>query len=87
MLGIGIYVFANSFTIQGSVDYDNNAIYLNWNINDKSQPYTYKIFQKQKGSSEFQSISTADLKEAIRVLNVYPGTRETISYTTWKGKK
>lgn len=83
----GIYVYANAFTIQGRVDRENNGIFLEWNISDKSEPYTYRVYQKKEGSSEFQSISTADLKERIRVLNVYPGTGSNISYTTWDGER
>lgn len=83
----GIYVYANAFTLQGRVDRENNAIFLEWSISDKSEPYTYKVYQKKEGSEEFQSISTADLKEQVKVLNVYPEAGPDITYTTWDGTK
>lgn len=87
-LGLGISVLADDpFSFQVKVDKDNNAIDLSWSEPDKKEPYVYKVYQKKEGDSEFQSISTADLKERVHVLNVYPGVGPDISYTTWDGEK
>lgn len=87
ILLIGISVYANnSFKLNVSLDTKNNAVDLSWNVPDNKEPYVYKVYQRKEESNEFQSISTANLKDQVRVLNVYPGVGGIISYKTWKGE-
>jgi len=88
-LGFGKETNANALNLTLTVTPVNseNYVQLKWNLNDNSQPYTYRVYQKKEGSNQYQSISTADLKRQIKVLNVYPtaNINQWISYTTWNG--
>lgn len=46
-----------------------NAIQLNWGINDTSQTYSYMVYKKNINDSNFQTIP---VKDHLKVLNVYP---------------
>jgi hypothetical protein len=63
----------------------DNSIYLGWNIYDTSQPYLYKAYQQKEGSTDFQSISTSNLKSNVKVLNIYPNSGTNQTFTNWKG--
>lgn len=78
---------------------NGSFINLQWNMNDDSQPYTYKIYQQKEGTNDFQTISTSNMNTTIKVLNIYPtftleeaasnpyfGTNPDITFTTWKGE-
>lgn len=75
VLGLAVSAFANSsFHIQASIDKENNAVDLSWMEPDKAELYTYRLYKKEEGESEFQSISTTDLDKGtvVKTLNVYP---------------
>ena len=78
---------------------NGSFINLQWNMNDDSQPYTYKVYQQKEGTNDFQTISTNNMNTTIKVLNIYPtftleeaasspyyGTNPDITFTTWKGE-
>lgn len=64
----------------------DNKIYLSWQISDTAQPYTYKIYQQKEGIGAFQSISTSNLKNSVKVLNIYPNAGTNQTFTNWKGQ-
>jgi hypothetical protein len=64
----------------------DNYINLQWNINDTTQPYSYKVFQKKEDSTDFQTISAVNSKDKIKVLNVYPVLGTTYTSTNWKNE-
>jgi hypothetical protein len=61
---------------------DQNYIKLDWDIGQTNQPYTYKVFQKKEGSTNFQSISATSTKSTVKVLNIYPGYSQTTPIPT-----
>ena len=91
--GIALYALASSpLSLTGQLDSLNNAVDLSWFMNDKSDEYVYKVYQKKEGTNEFQSISTANLHDEVKVLNVYPDVRKVndaprITYRTWDGTR
>jgi len=64
----------------------DDYINLQWNMNDTTQPYSYKVFQKKEGTTEFQTISAVNSKDKIKVLNVYPIVGTTYTTTNWKSE-
>ena len=72
--------------LTGTVGTDGDSIQLNWKEPNQTEPYTYKIFSKKPGATEYQSISSTDLNKEVKVLNLYPKSTPTITYTTWDGK-
>lgn len=67
---------------------EENYVKLSWEIDDNSQPYTFKVHQIKEGEDEAQSIP---LKQDVRVLNIYPNIdttipNRTVSFTNWKGE-
>ena len=66
--------------------HSEDYISLDWSISDTGQPYTYKLFQERNNSGEFQSISANNLKDKIKVLNIYPSVSTTITFTTYDGE-
>jgi len=60
-----------------------NAIQLNWGINDTSQTYSYMVYKKDINDSDFQTIP---VKDHLKVLNIYPPVDQTITFTNWQGQ-
>jgi len=69
-------------TLKATPNHNENYIQLEWEMKDKTQPYSYQIFQKKDGDDVPQSIQA---KETVKVLNVYPNVGPRIKYTTWDG--
>lgn len=67
-------------TPKGSEDY----IRLDWNRPSMDQNYTYQVYQKKPGASEYQTIPA---KQTVKVLNVYPSNGGgQVTFTDWKGQ-
>ena len=74
-----------SMNLKGEKLANEDAIQLTWNALDKKEPYTYQVYSKKPGMTEFQTISATDLNKKVKVLNVYPITGGNITYTTHDG--
>ena len=66
---------------------NEDMIRLDWTLDDKTGK-TFKVYQKKENSNEFQSISTTNFNDVkqVKVLNIYPGVGDIISFTTWDGE-
>ncbi|MBE0069875.1 Ig domain-containing protein [Thermoanaerobacterium thermosaccharolyticum] len=74
-----IFVYASSsLTLTATPNSQGNYIHLQWNVPDNTQPYTYMLHMKKPGDSEFQTIPA---KSQVKVLNVYPPSAYTISFS------
>ena len=77
LIGVFILCFSiNAFaskeikpTLKVTPNHEENYISLNWEINDKSQPYRYQLYQIREGDEEAHSIQA---KDTVKVLNIYP---------------
>ncbi|NLC88423.1 MAG: hypothetical protein GX682_06670, partial [Clostridiaceae bacterium] len=58
-------------------------IHLEWDMKDDSKQYTYMVYKKAEGESEYQSIP---LKDRIKVLEVYPYTSVLKEWTDTYGQ-
>lgn len=66
-----------------------NIIKLNWKDNSSTNCDTYKIWGKKKEGEEFQTLSTMNFtneEEKVKVLNIYPGDGEIITFCNYLGK-
>ncbi|MDE5967136.1 MAG: hypothetical protein K2G89_09930 [Lachnospiraceae bacterium] len=64
---------SEDLVLQGTVDMgEDYGVHLSWNdISDGDNRYGYRVFRK-KGDSEWETRSTWDGSEKVKVLNVYP---------------
>ena len=49
-----------------------NYINLSWNAPDTTNKWSYRLYQKTEGETEFETVSTKYNKQ-VKVLNIYPG--------------
>lgn len=54
---------------------EDNSISLKWDIKDKDNQYSYRLYSKDKEAVDFQSIPA---KSTVKVLNVYPGVGDNL---------
>lgn len=81
LLFVIILIFAyasSSLTLTATPNSQGNYIHLQWNVPDSTQPYTYMLYMKKPGDSGFQTIPA---KSQVKVLNVYPPSAYTISFS------
>lgn len=81
LLFIAILIFAyasSSLTLTATPNSQGNYIHLQWNVPDSTQPYTYMLYMKKPGDTSFQTIPA---KSQVKVLNVYPPSAYTVSFS------
>lgn len=78
------HVEAAGFTLTATPHGAQDYISLSWTKPTSDQNYTYQLYQKKPGSSEFQTIPA---KSTAKVLNVYPNIGEMITFTTYYGQQ
>ncbi|WP_431818854.1 hypothetical protein [Bacillus pumilus] len=88
ILGQEVVTAAANPVVSAKPHSSGEYIELSWTKPDSSQPYSYRVFSKNKNESQFQSIPT---KEKVKVLNVYPDARNIPeagleSFKNWKGE-
>ena len=68
------YARTTRMNLKGSYDIKEEAVYLDWDTPNQSEPYTYQVFSKKPHEEEFQSISASnlDLDKVVKALNVFP---------------
>ncbi|PLS15030.1 hypothetical protein CVD28_24430 [Bacillus sp. M6-12] len=62
---------------------EEDYVHLNWTMADAWQGYKYMIYKKKSTESSYQSIPA---KSNVKVLNVYPRTDATTTFTGWNGE-
>ena len=55
------YARTTRMNLKGSYDIKEEAVYLDWDTPNQSEPYTYQVFSKKPHEEEFQSISASNL--------------------------
>ena len=75
--------------LEAKANHKENMVQLNWS-GGNIEPYTYKVFKKKEGETQFQSVSATDYKKKVKVLNLYPYTAslmKDIPFQNWKGEQ
>ena len=54
-----------------------NYINLSWNAPDTTKKWSYRLYQKTEGETEFETVSTK-YNKPVKVLNIYPGVGDNL---------
>ena len=65
-------VMAASILLKAEHNEGMNYINLSWNAPDTTNKWSYRLYQKTEGETEFETVSTKYNKQ-VKVLNIYPG--------------
>ena len=68
---------------------DENSINLNWNVDNPTQPFNFKVMKKRADETEYSTLGMGEHKEKVTVLNFYPDDSSIpidTSFTTWNGE-
>ena len=84
-----IYRSNDNIILNAEALVDENSINLNWNVDNPTQPYSYKVFKKRSDDEGYNSLGLTQTKDKVVVLNLYPEDSSIpldTSYETWDGE-
>ena len=84
-----IYRSSDNIILNAEALIDENSINLNWNVDNPSQPFDFKVMKKRVDETEYSTLGVGEYKERVTVLNFYPEDSSIpvdTSFTTWDGE-
>ena len=70
-------VMAASILLKAEHKEGMNYINLSWNAPDTINKWSYRLYQKTEGETEFETVSTK-YNKPVKVLNIYPGVGDNL---------
>ena len=70
-------VMAASILLKAEHKEGMNYINLSWNAPDTTKKWSYRLYQKTEGETEFETVSTK-YNKPVKVLNIYPGVGDNL---------
>ena len=70
-------VMAASILLKAEHNEGMNYINLSWNAPDTTKKWSYRLYQKTEGETEFETVSTK-YNKPVKVLNIYPGVGDNL---------